>query len=123
MKSTFDNAKKVNDLSKDINDNINNYIFYRKLYETLKEKSNEIISNILKGELNLNSLIKKTIEVRSKNDILNNSNYDMKIRVDIIDRNYQTIKNNLINLYFSNYMKKAKKDEYNKRKIQKKNIK
>ena len=120
MKSTFDNAKKVNDLSKDINDNINNYIFYRKLYETLKEKSNEIISNILKGELNLNSLIKKTIEVRSKNDILNNSNYDMKIRVDIIDRNYQTIKNNLINLYFSNYMKKAKKDEYNKRKIQKK---
>ena len=44
----------------------------------------------------------------------------MKIRVDIIDRNYQTIKNNLINLYFSNYMKKAKKDEYNKRKIQKK---
>ena len=123
MKSTFDNAKKVNDLSKDINDNINNYIFYRKLYETLKEKSNEIISNILKGELNLNSLIKKTIEVRSKNNILNNSNYDMKIRVDIIDRNYQTIKNNLINLYFSNYMKKAKKDEYNKRKIQKKNIK
>ena len=121
MKNTFDNAKKVNNLSKDINDNINNYIFYRKILEILKEKTEKIISNIFKGELKLNSLIKNSKEVKSKNeilndilnDIVNNSCYDMNIEVDFIDKNYKSIKNNLINIYYRSYMKQMKKNKSN----------
>ena len=69
LKDTFDNAKKNNNLSKEINTNINNYIFYRKIKEKLKIKSDEIISDIFKCNKKLNSLILKSI-----NNIDNNKN-------------------------------------------------
>ena len=67
LKDTFDNAKKNNNLSKEINMNINNYIAYRKIIEKLKEKHEEIKTDIFKRNEKLNSLIQKSNDINEKN--------------------------------------------------------
>ena len=67
LKDTFDNAKKNNNLSKEINININNYIAYRKIIEKLNEKHEEIKTDIFKRNEKLNSLIQKSNDINEKN--------------------------------------------------------
>ena len=45
MKKVFDNTKVNNDLSEEFNNSLNNYIKYRKGYEKLVKKCDEIILN------------------------------------------------------------------------------
>ena len=57
LKNTFDNSLKENNLSREINININDYILYRKINEKLGQCYLELKSNILENNKKLNSII------------------------------------------------------------------
>lgn len=110
LKNTFDNARKDNKLSKEINMNINNYILFRKINELLEENCRKIKSNIFEYNEKLNLIIGNSFnkKEKSKNEILNDIiDYykNISIEKDFIDKNHYIMEETFIDLYYSSYKK------------------
>ena len=69
LKNIFDNAKKVNSLSKELNQNIENYIIFRKLKERIEMKFSELKSEISKFNEKINLVIQKPLNELTKEEI------------------------------------------------------
>ena len=119
LKKTFDNSKKNNYLSSEINININKYIYYRKIleeYQHLFKISKNYINNI---NTKLNNIIQKNIikvnffknksiiEFMNEAKLIDDDNTIAKIIDKYIDRNYS---NNIFKLLSILYGKNYKKD-------------
>lgn len=90
MKKVFDNTKVNNDLSEEFNNSLNNYIKYRKGYEKLVKKCDEII-------LNKNNDKYKSIE---KPEFLEfDLNISRKFKKKKISLNVKTLKEEYPDLY------------------------
>ena len=120
LKDTFDNAKKNNNLSKEINMNINNYIAYRKIIEKLKEKHEEIKTDIFKRNEKLNSLIQKSNDIneKSQKEFLEHIIKKKLIKPNFIDKDYYIVEKCIKDLYFSSY-KREKRESNNIDKLKK----
>ena len=59
LKKTFEKSQKENELTKDLNKNIINYISYRKIYEKIPKSINETEKALLNVNSQLNTIIQK----------------------------------------------------------------
>ena len=71
LQKTFYNSKKNNNLSSELNININNYIYFRKLKENISIKINELKEKYFKFNEHLNEVIQKPINI---NEFIENKN-------------------------------------------------
>ena len=114
---TFDNARKNNTLSTELNKNIDKYIFYRKLKEKLDIKLQEIKSKIFEYNEKLNSLIyKPIIDITTNNELIIDFldtvldfSEAQNIIVNYIDKNYNKVGKKLLEIYYSNYLEELQK--------------
>ena len=114
---TFDNARKNNTLSTELNKNIDKYIFYRKLKEKLDIKLQEIKSKIFEYKEKLNSLIyKPIIDITTNNELIIDFldtvldfSEAQNIIVNYIDKNYNKVGKKLLEIYYSNYLEELQK--------------
>ena len=124
LKNTFDNAKKVNTLSKELNQNIETYITFRKLEESIEVKLSKLKSKISNFNEKINLVIQKPINELAKDEIkyqkeleyiINNLEYfcdrDTFIK-NFIDKKYISKKNKILELYYLSYKKSKKKSIY-----------
>ena len=102
LKKTFENSQRENELTKDLNKNIINYISYRKIYEKLPISINMTENDLLKENNQLNKIIKKKkykpfFENESIKSFINNKkNFkDTKLLINLIiiffNHNYRNI--------------------------------
>ena len=91
LKKTFENSQKENELTKDLNKNIINYISYRKIYEKLPISINETEKDLLKVNNKLNEIIqKKNYKPFFENESIQNFIYhkakfiDKKLSINLI---------------------------------------
>ena len=122
LKNIFDNAKKVNSLSKELNQNIENYIIFRKLKERIEMKFSELKSIISKFNEKINLVIQKPLNELTKEEIeyqkefyYINFNlerfYDMDTFIkNFIDKKYILKRNKILELYYSSYKKSKNKE-------------
>ncbi len=127
LKKTFDNSKKNNFLSQEINTNIEKYIYYRKIleeYQHLLKIYKNYINNI---NTELNNIIQKNIiklnffknkdiiEYMNETTLIDDDNAIVKIIEKYVDRNYS---NNIFKilsiLYGKNYKKEYIINNYRK---------
>ena len=119
LKKTFDNSKKNNYLSPEININIKKYIYYRKIleeYQYLLKISKNYINNT---NTKLNNIIQKNnikdnffknkdiIEFMNETKLIDDDSNIAKIIEKYVDRNY---KNNIFKILSIFYGKNYKKD-------------
>ena len=119
LKKTFDNSKKNNYLSPEININIKKYIYYRKILEEYQDlfkiyrnyinntntKLNNIIQkNIIKDNFFKN---KNIIEFMNETKLIDDDSNIAKIIEKYVDRNY---KNNIFKILSIFYGQNYKKD-------------
>ena len=119
LKKTFDNSKKDNYLSPEINKNIQKYIYYRKIleeYQNLFQISKNYINNT---NTKLNSIIqtkiikdnffknKDIIEFMNETKVTDDDNNIVNIIEKYVDRNYG---NNIFKILTILYGKNYKKD-------------
>ena len=76
LKNIFDKAKKVNSLSKELNQNIENYIIFRKLKERIEVKFSELKSEISKFNEKINLAIQKPEKELTKEEIKFQKEFD-----------------------------------------------
>lgn len=96
LKKTFENSQKENELTKDLNKNIINYISYRKIYEKLPISINETEKDLLKVNNKLNEIIqKKNYKPFFENKSIQNFIYD---KAKFIDKKLSI---NLIIIFFN----------------------
>ena len=110
--NTFNNSRKNNTLSVELNKNINKYIFYRKLKENLDIKLQEIKSKIFKYNEKLNLLIHKpNPDIKNNNELIINFIKEtldfsdaQNIILNYVDKNYNRAAKKLLEMYYSNYL-------------------
>ena len=124
LKNIFDNAKKVNSLSKELNHNIENYIIFRKLKERIEKKFSELKSEISKFNEKINSAIQKPENELTKEEIKFQKEFDyIKYSLErffdrdtfiknFIDKKYILKRNKILELYYSSYKKSENKRIY-----------
>ena len=124
LKNIFDNAKKVNTLSKELNHNIENYIIFRKLKERIEMKFSELKSEISKFNEKINSAIQKPENELTKEEIKFQKEFDyIKYSLErffdrdtfiknFIDKKYILKRNKILELYYSSYKKSENKRIY-----------
>ena len=108
LQKTFNNSKKKNNLSSELNININNYIYFRKLKENISKKINKIEKEFFQFNQHLNNVFQKHL---NKNKLFF-ENKDIKIKIisddeTIIEpsvlKNINNIKTKIFDLYWKNY--------------------
>ena len=124
LKNIFDNSKKVNSLSKELNQNIEYYIIFRKLKERIEMKFSELKSKISKFNEKINLVIQKPQNELTKEEIkfqkeLDYIQYNLERFYDrdtfienFIDKKYTSKRNKILELYYSSYKKSKNKKIY-----------
>jgi len=124
LKNIFDNAKKANTLSKELNENIETYITFRKLKERIEEKFSKLKSEISKFNEKINRVIQKPINELSKDEIEYSKEfeyiqyylerfYDRDTFIsNFIDKKYISKRNKILELYYLSYRKSENKYIY-----------
>jgi len=119
LKKTFDNSKKDNYLSPEINKNIKKYIYYRKILEEFQNLFKISKNYINNTNTKLNSIIQKNItkenffknkniiEFMNETKIIDDNNNIVNIIEKYLDRNYG---NNIFKILTILYGKNYKKD-------------
>ena len=124
LKNTFDNAKKNNNLSNELNKNIDDYIRFRKMNGKININYLNIKSNIFHYNKKLNLIIEKPLEdeINIKDHlykyiIKREENFKCDIDdiiTDIIDKNYESGWSKIFELYYSSYKKEKNEKELKK---------
>ena len=124
MKETFLNARKDNNLSSELNKNIEKYIIYRKIYENFPKVIQNIKNNFKHLYKELNSIYKIPLnntnffEKKEIEDFIQEMSLKeieeqkiIEIIENYIDKNYNKNKNKILKLFYQNY-EKNKNHEY-----------
>ena len=112
LKNTLDKTKKINDLSSELNNNLNNYIIYRKIKENIEFKLTQNKFQNFQFNPNLNSLIQKHNSINDKNiyekeltfiqdysSLIDND----KVITNFIDKQYLLKRKKILELYYLSY--------------------
>ena len=112
LKNTLDKTNKINDLSSELNNNLNNYIIYRKIKENIEFKLTQNKFQNFQFNPNLNSLIQKHNSINDKNiyekeltfiqdysSLIDND----KVITNFIDKQYLLKRKKILELYYLSY--------------------
>ena len=107
LKSTFVNAKKDNDFSKELNENINHYKLYRELKDKLSRDLEELKPKIFNENEKLNDIIQKPkryskLDINSLLEKFTNSDAQKLIQ-NLLDEDFLKTRKILLELYYSRY--------------------
>ena len=118
MKETFLNARRDNNLSSELNQNIEKYIIYRKIYENFPKIIQNIKNNFKHLYEELNSTCKAPLnntnffEQKEVEDFMKEENLKTieekkvaEIIENFLDKNYNKYKTMILKLYYQNYEK------------------
>ena len=107
LKSTFVNAKKDNDFSKELNENINHYKLYRGLKDKLTIDLEELKQKIFNENEKLNNIIQKPkryskLDINALLENFKNSEAQKLIQ-NLLDEDFLKTRKILLELYYSRY--------------------
>ena len=118
MKETFSHAKRDNNLSSELNQNIEKYIIYRKIYENFPKNIQNIKNNFKHLYEELNSACKPPLnntnffEQKEVEDFMKEVNLKkieenkvVEIIENYLDKNYNKYKTMILKLFYQNYEK------------------